>query len=122
MFDETQLAWLRRNCKGFVVMAVGIVAFVILGVAVLALSGCGDPYASNMNEKANAAKPYSGEIKRTYNVGGDDDTTRFYDSELKVWCWKTGHNQGGIACIPEWQLEDQYSRVDPNEDPINGGE
>lgn len=81
----------------------------------LALTGCGGSIAAD-------AQRYKGEVKVTAYVGGDSYVTRFYDSEMKVWCWKSGVNQGGLSCIPEWQLEDPYSRVDPNEDPINGGE
>lgn len=50
-------------------------------------------------------------------AGCDSTPERYYDHELKVYCWKTGFNKGGIFCIPEWQLEDPYSKVDPNETP-----
>lgn len=82
---------------------------------VLALAGCDISIADNDRD-------YDGEVRVTEDVGGDSSVVRFYDSEMKVWCWKSGVNQGGLSCIPEWQLEDPYSRVDPNEDPINGGE
>lgn len=119
MFDNQQFEGLRKNCKGFVVLAAGILAFVILGALVVSISGCERQPSTVPSQKQET---YKGEVRKTVLAGGDEYTTRFYDSELKVWCWKTGYNQGGISCIPEWQLEDPYSRVDPNEDPINGGE
>lgn len=80
----------------------------LLLLALLAVASC-DVQSEPQGRK------YAGEIRYTENVGGDRNTIRFYDSEMKVWCWKTGANQGGISCIPEWTLEDPYGKFTTEE-------
>lgn len=82
--------------------ALGLMVGVVMGL--LLIISIGHP---KLEAKTSEDTTYSGVAQMTNNVGGDSNVVRFYDSELDVYCWKTGANQGGISCLPRGFVE-QY--------------
>jgi len=79
---------------GFAVIVAVVIGLVMAGVR-----------GPNQTATASEYSTYSGVEKTTYHIGGDINVTRFYDSELDTYCWKTGANQGGISCLPRGFVE-----------------
>lgn len=79
----------------------------IVGIAVVVGLVAATVRGPNSDANATEYHTYSGVEQKTYSVGGDSNIERIYDSELDVYCWKTGANQGGISCLPRGFVE-QY--------------